>query len=192
MGFAARTRDGWDDPFIICCAAQLSRAATANLACAGGVGDPAGRVSDPALQRRPRIARKPAGRERLQHVRRGRAPRPRSAAFASTSGTTTLRASSCSGNLGARAVDRVAQDRPALRPRNGRAIDACGLSAAQVRARRSARRATVRGPSPARGSGRFCPPGSTFIHHPRLSSRRPSGKSIAPSSPSGPPATIAQ
>ena len=34
--------------------------------------------------------------------------------------------------------------------------------------------------------------GSTFIHQPRLSSSRPSGLSISPSSAAGPPATMAQ
>jgi len=36
------------------------------------------------------------------------------------------------------------------------------------------------------------PFGSTFIHQPRLSSSRPSGRLIAPLSASGEPATIAQ
>ena len=50
----------------------------------------------------------------------GPAPRLRSAAFLSLSGTTTLRASSCKEDVGALAVDRIAEDRPALR----RAMDA--------------------------------------------------------------------
>ncbi len=36
------------------------------------------------------------------------------------------------------------------------------------------------------------PFGSGFIHQPRVSSRRPSGNSIVPSSPSGQPSTTAQ
>ena len=72
--------------------------------------------------------------------------------------------------------------------RNGRAIDACARSAASAPAAHGRRRARD-------FFHRVCagwPPGSTFIHQPRVASSRPSGRSIRPSSGSGEPSTMAR
>ena len=116
-----------------------------NLLVAAGSVTPPARVSDPALQ---------GGR--------GSPANPQAASVSSMcggAGASTsiggfplderhddLARQQLQGNVGALAVDRVAEDRPALRPRNGRAIDGSARSAARARARRSARRA--RRPSP--------------------------------------------
>ena len=175
-----------EDPFTICCAAQSLSLEPRAIGRGDGRLRRPSRAAAPLRRRLPDRVRSVADRPQTRKPRAspacaaGPAPRPRSAAFAFDSGTTTLRASSCSGQLGAprRRSRRRGSASPARR--NGRAIDGCARSAARARARRSARRARRRAPAPARASAPAGPFGSTFIHQPRLSSSRPSGRSIAP------------
>ena len=120
-----------------------------------------------------------------------RALRPRSAA--STSKAARSPCAPAIGAAGLRARRRSRRRRSAsLARRNGRAIDACVRSWARARAQAIGAPRHVPRPLTRQSVSDFWPAGSTFIHQPILSSSRPSGRSMVPSSPSGEPATIAQ
>ena len=92
-----------------------------------------------------------------------------------------------------RAVDGVAEDRPAFAGRvNPELMSAAceRFSASHARGRFAPDR--HRGRARASGSGRAGPPRRASSTSPGIASRRPSGLSIRPSSPSGPPSTTAQ
>ena len=82
------------------------------------------------------------------------------------------------------AVDRIAEDRPAhFGAMHAKLMRASGQRLEREPGQRSLRWA--RGPAPSTWSPPAGRCGSCFIHQPRVSSRRPSGRSIVPSSASG-------